>query len=69
MKVTANLTVDIEAMHYPLSVLNDLLYRLIDELSAIESSYGDDDDLFPIQSELRYEEGDTGRMLVNITKS
>lgn len=69
MKVTVNLTADIEAMHYPLSVLTDLLYRLIDELSAIEGNYGDDKDLFPIQSELKYEEGDTGRMLITITKS
>lgn len=69
MKVTVKLTADIEAMHYPLSVLNDLLYRLLDELSAIEGNYGDDSDLFPIRSELKYDDGDTGRMLVDITKS
>lgn len=69
MKVTVKLTVDIEAMHYPLSVLNDLLYRLIEQLSAIESTLYEDEELLPIQSELKYDEGDTGRMLVTITKS
>lgn len=69
MKITVKLTADIEAMHYPLSVLNDLLYRLIDELSTIESSCGDDEDLFPIHSEMDYAERDSGKLVVNITKS
>lgn len=69
MKITVKMTVDIEAMHYPLYVLNNFLARLINELNTVEIEHGDSESIFPIHSEMSYAEGDTGQLTIDIIKS